>query len=85
MTLTARIPPRVEQALAEYCVQRGITKSEVVVEALEAYLNTAHPSQSSYELATSAGFIACIEAPVEPKSTLKSQVKAAIAAKHSRA
>ena len=34
MTLTVRLPRRVEQELAEYCVERRITKSEAVKQAL---------------------------------------------------
>ena len=33
MTLTVRLPDRVEQQLAEYCVKRRITKSEAVKQA----------------------------------------------------
>ena len=39
MTLTVRLPHRVEQELAEYCVKRRITKSEAVKEALEGLLH----------------------------------------------
>ena len=35
MTTTVRLPPRVEQALATYCVEARRTKSEVIVELLE--------------------------------------------------
>ena len=38
MTLTVRLPDRVEQDLAEYCVAHGVTKSEAVKSALEALL-----------------------------------------------
>lgn len=38
MTLTVRLPLRVEQELAEYCVKRRITKSEAVKRALEELL-----------------------------------------------
>lgn len=38
MTLTVRLPPRVEQDLAEYCVKRRLTKSEAVKRALEELL-----------------------------------------------
>lgn len=37
--ITARIPPRVEQKLAEYCVKHGVTKSEAVVRALDQYID----------------------------------------------
>jgi Arc/MetJ-type ribon-helix-helix transcriptional regulator len=38
MTLTVRLPPRVEQELAEYCVKRRMSKSEAVKQALEELL-----------------------------------------------
>lgn len=41
MTLTVRLPQRVEQELAEYCVKRRITKSEAVKEALAGLLLAA--------------------------------------------
>jgi len=40
MTLTVRLPPRVEQDLAEYCAKRRITKSEAVKQALEELLRS---------------------------------------------
>jgi hypothetical protein len=48
MTLTVRLPDRVEQDLAEYCVTHGVTKSEAVKRALEELLRapgagTSHP------------------------------------------
>ena len=38
MTLTVRLPDRVEQELAEYCVKHRVTKSEAVKRALEELL-----------------------------------------------
>lgn len=38
MTLSVRIPSRVEQALAEYCVAHDTTRSEVVQHLLETFL-----------------------------------------------
>ena len=38
MTLTVRLPPRIEQDLAEYCVKRRLNKSEAVKMALEELL-----------------------------------------------
>ena len=35
MTTTVRIPPRLEQALARYCVETRRSKSEVIIELLE--------------------------------------------------
>jgi len=40
MTLTVRLPRRVEQDLAECCAKRGLTKSEAVKLALEELLRT---------------------------------------------
>ena len=40
MTLTVRLPPRVAQDLAEYCVKRRITKSQAVKRALEELLHS---------------------------------------------
>ena len=37
--ITARIPPRVEQKLADYCVKHGVTRSQAVVHALDKYLD----------------------------------------------
>ena len=41
MTLTVRLPQRVEQELAEYCVKRRLTKSEAVKRALEELLRAS--------------------------------------------
>ena len=38
MTLTVRLPERVEQDLAEYCIAHGVSKSEAVKRALEQLL-----------------------------------------------
>lgn len=38
MTLTVRLPDRVEQDLAEYCATHGLSKSEAVKRALEELL-----------------------------------------------
>ena len=52
MTLTVRLPPRVEQELAEYCAKRRITKSEAVKLALEELLRSpeagAHASRHPF-------------------------------------
>lgn len=39
MAISVRLPHRVEQKLADYCVSRKITKSEAVKLALEALLD----------------------------------------------
>ncbi len=38
MTLTVRLPTRVEQELAEYCATHGVSKSDAVKQALEGML-----------------------------------------------
>lgn len=48
--VNARIPKRVEQRLAEYCVRRGVTKSKVVVEALDRYLSAEQERPNFYSL-----------------------------------
>lgn len=40
MTLTVRLPPLVEQELAEYCVKCRITKSEAVKQALDDLMHS---------------------------------------------
>ena len=46
MTLTVRLPERVEQDLAEYCVAKGVTKSEAVKRALEQLLQASAKDQA---------------------------------------
>lgn len=41
MTLTVRLPHRVEQELAAYCAKRRVTKSAAVKRALEELLKSA--------------------------------------------
>ena len=50
MTLTVRLPQRVEQELADYCVKRRITKSEAVKQALMELLSANVGKPSAYEL-----------------------------------
>ena len=50
-TVNARIPPRVEQKLAEYCARSGLTRSEAVIRALNGYLDQAVGGESAYSLA----------------------------------
>jgi hypothetical protein len=49
--INARIPPRVEEKLAEYCAKRGITRTEAVVRALDNYLDKETGGASPYSLA----------------------------------
>jgi hypothetical protein len=49
--LTARIPPRVEQKLAEYCARQGITRTEALVRALDSYLDAQSGGANAYAIA----------------------------------
>jgi hypothetical protein len=51
MTLSVRIPLRVEQELAEYCARNGVSKSEAVKDALDQFLSGKTADKSPYELA----------------------------------
>lgn len=55
MTLTVRLPPRIEEELARYCVARRLTKSEAVKRALERLLAESAARASAYDLGK-AGF-----------------------------
>jgi Arc/MetJ-type ribon-helix-helix transcriptional regulator len=50
MPISVRLPPRVEQKLAEYCVSHKVTKSEAVKRALEEMLKERKGNLSPYEL-----------------------------------
>lgn len=49
--INARIPPRIEQKLADYCAKRGVTRTAAVVNALEQYLDRAAGGASPLSLA----------------------------------
>jgi hypothetical protein len=50
MTLTVRLPPRVEQDLAEYCIKHRLSKSEAVKRALVGLLTASAGKPSAYDL-----------------------------------
>ena len=50
MTLTVRLPDRVEQELAEYCVKHQISKSEAVKQALMDLLAVNAGKPNAYDL-----------------------------------
>jgi hypothetical protein len=87
MTTTVRIPPRLEQTLAQYCVETRRSKSEVIIELLEQRFAAAEPTRTPYELACEAGFIGAFDGPPAEaaKAGIKAGVRAAIARKHGRA
>jgi hypothetical protein len=84
MTTTVRLPHRVEQALASYCVETCRTKSEVIVELLEQRLLGTSTDSSPYELAGAAGFISCVEGATNTAANAKKLVRQKIRAKHTR-
>lgn len=84
MTTTVRLPHRVEQALATYCVETHRTKSEVIVELLEQRFLGTTSDASPYEVAQAVGFIGCIEGDTNAAANAKKLVGKKIRAKHSR-
>ena len=91
MTTTVRLPLRVEQALATYCVAARRTKSEVIVELLEQRFMGTQTERTPYELAREAGFIGCIAGKGADRSAglsqgagTKQRVAAAIRKKHGK-
>ena len=85
MTTTVRLPLRVEQALASYCVETRRTKSEVIVELLEQRLmGVAATDASPFDLAETAGFIGCVDGGGNVAANAKKLIRQKIRAKHSR-
>ena len=50
MPISVRLPQRVEQQLADYCVSHKVTKSEAVKRALEGLFQDFDSQKSAYEL-----------------------------------
>jgi len=84
MTTSVRLPNRVEQALAAYCVETQRSKSEVIVELLEQRFSLAESESTPYERALAAGFIGCVESESGVPGSYKERARAAIKAKHKR-
>ena len=87
MATTVRLPPRVEQALASYCLEKRRTKSEVIVALLEERLlggADAVATASAYEQAQAAGFIGSAEGSRNTAARAKKLVREKIRAKHTR-
>lgn len=83
MTTTVRIPPRIEQALARYCVENHRSKSEVIIELLENYFTTEAPVKTPYELACETGFVGSLDLGENAAENSRNAVRAKIAHKHS--
>jgi hypothetical protein len=50
MPVSVRLPPRVEQKLAEYCVTNKVTRSEAIKRALEHMFEAAEGRPSPFDL-----------------------------------
>lgn len=50
MPISVRLPPKVEQKLAEYCVSHKVSRSEAIKRALAAMLEDRGGEASPYEL-----------------------------------
>ncbi len=50
-TFSARVPPRVEKKLVEYCAKQGITRTEALVRALDEFLDRRAGGGDAYTLA----------------------------------
>ena len=88
MTTTVRIPQRLEQTLARYCVETRRSKSEVIIELLEKHFIAEPTLKTPYELACESGFIASIdslELDENAAENSRATVRAAIARKHGQA
>ena len=71
MSTSVRLPPRVEQALTDYCVSQGVSKSELLIRAVNHYLaspagapqpsakpDTSTQASAIYQAFAASGFIA---------------------------
>ncbi len=74
MALTVRLPLRVEQELAEYCVKRRITKSEAVKRALQELLHSPLEGARYQRPPSSAGTRAM--APTCPETSRRRSARA---------
>lgn len=82
MTTSVRIPPRLEQALARYCVETQRSKSEVIIELLQNHFTAEPALKTPYELACETGFIGAVTLDEDAAANSSQAVRAAIASKH---
>jgi hypothetical protein len=82
MTTTVRIPLRLEQALARYCVETHRSKSEVIIELLQNHFTAEAPVKTPYELACETGFVGSLTLDENAAENSRNTVRAAIASKH---
>ena len=84
MTTTVRLPLRLEQTLARYCVEHRRSKSEVIIELLEQRFSGEQTEKSPYELACESGFLGSLELDEDTASQAGTRAREAIARKHGR-
>ena len=84
MTTTVRIPQRLEQALACYCVETRRSKSEVIIELFESRFTAESSVKTPYELACETGFIGALSLDENAAENSRNTVRVAIASKHGR-
>ena len=82
MTTTVRIPLRLEQALARYCVETHRSKSEVIIELLQNHFTAEAPLKTPYELACETGFVGALSLDENSAENSRNAVRAAITSKH---
>lgn len=50
MTVTVRLPPVLEQELARYCVERNITRSDAIKQAITRLVTAESSAATPYDL-----------------------------------
>jgi hypothetical protein len=50
MTVTVRLPPVLEQELACYCIERGVTRSEAIKQAITRLVTAENATPTPYDL-----------------------------------
>lgn len=50
MPVSVRLPAVLEQELADYCVERGVTRSEAIKQAITRLVTTGATPPSAYDL-----------------------------------
>jgi hypothetical protein len=50
MTVTVRLPTVLEETLATYCIERGITRSEAIKQAISRLVTAERDAPAAYDL-----------------------------------
>ena len=82
-TLSVRVPPEDMLELERISRERGLTKSELVLQVLRDQILKA-PEKSVYELAVEAGAVGCFEGPGDLAKRHSYYVKKKLREKHAR-